>query len=110
MAKLLGQVMTIQVNIGEAKTRLSELVAASERGETVAIARAGKVVAQLVAPVGGQPETRAQAVERRRAVFKLFGELYRASGVTDPDDVALRPSMTDEEVEERWQRKFGPAA
>jgi prevent-host-death family protein len=37
-----------QVNIHEAKTRLSELIAAVEAGEEVVIARAGKRVARLV--------------------------------------------------------------
>lgn len=38
-----------QVNIHEAKTRLSELIAAVEAGEEVVIARAGKRVARLIA-------------------------------------------------------------
>ena len=37
-----------QVNIHEAKTRLSQLIAAAERGEEVVIARAGKPVARVV--------------------------------------------------------------
>lgn len=40
--------MTIQVNIHEAKTRLSELLKAVEQGEDVIIARAGKPVAQIL--------------------------------------------------------------
>lgn len=40
----------ITVNVQEAKTRLSELLARVERGEEVVIARAGKPVAYL-APV-----------------------------------------------------------
>jgi prevent-host-death family protein len=39
--------MTITVNIGEAKTRLSELVAKVEAGEKVLIARDNKPVARL---------------------------------------------------------------
>jgi prevent-host-death family protein len=39
----------MQVNMHEAKTRLSELVAAAERGEEVLIARNGKPAARLVA-------------------------------------------------------------
>jgi prevent-host-death family protein len=35
------------VNIHDAKTRLSQLVARAERGERITIARAGKPVAQL---------------------------------------------------------------
>jgi prevent-host-death family protein len=38
-----------EVNLGEAKARLSELVARAEAGETVYIKRRGKAVARLVA-------------------------------------------------------------
>jgi prevent-host-death family protein len=41
--------MAIQINMHEAKSRLSELVAATERGEDVVLARNGKAVARLVA-------------------------------------------------------------
>ena len=37
-----------QVNVQEAKTRLSDLLARSERGEEIIIARAGRPVARLV--------------------------------------------------------------
>jgi len=40
--------MTIQVNIHEAKTTLSKLIEAAERGEDVVIARAGKPAVRLV--------------------------------------------------------------
>jgi prevent-host-death family protein len=39
----------MQVNMHEAKTRLSELVAAAERGEDIVIARDGAPAARLVA-------------------------------------------------------------
>jgi len=42
----------MQVNMHEAKTRLSELVLAAERGEDVIIARDGKPAARLVAITG----------------------------------------------------------
>lgn len=42
----------------EAKTRLSELVAAAERGEEVLIARDGKPAARLVALVKEHPAVR----------------------------------------------------
>ena len=44
----------ILVNTHEAKTRLSELLAAVERGERVRICRAGKPVADLM-PVRSKP-------------------------------------------------------
>ena len=47
------------VNMHDAKTRLSKLVARAERGERITIARAGKPVAQL----GPAPKTK----RRRRS-------------------------------------------
>lgn len=43
--------MSIQVNVQEAKTRLSQILAQAERGEDVVIARDGTPIARLV-PVG----------------------------------------------------------
>lgn len=39
--------MTIQVNVQEAKTRLSELLSRVEAGEDVVIARSGRPIAHL---------------------------------------------------------------
>lgn len=41
--------MTDQVNVHEAKTRLSELLARVERGDEIVIARGGRPIARLVA-------------------------------------------------------------
>ena len=46
--------MTIQLNVQEAKTRLSEVLAQVEAGEDVVIARSGKPVVRLV-PVAEPP-------------------------------------------------------
>jgi prevent-host-death family protein len=40
--------MAIQVNVQDAKTRLSELLVRVEHGEEVTIARSGKPIAKLV--------------------------------------------------------------
>ena len=40
--------MTVQVNVQEAKTRLSQLLARAENGEEVVIARDGTPIAALV--------------------------------------------------------------
>ena len=61
------------VPIYEAKNRLSELVAAVEKGETVAITRRGRPVARLVADTGDAPE---QLPQRQRAAAAL-AELRR---------------------------------
>ena len=39
--------MTIQVNVGEAKTQLSQLLARVSRGEEVVIAKSGTPIARL---------------------------------------------------------------
>ena len=41
--------MTEQVNVQDAKTRLSELLARVERGHEIVIARSGRPVARLIA-------------------------------------------------------------
>ena len=53
------------VNIHEAKTHLSRLVERVERGEEIAIARAGRPVARLV-PFRARPEPRAPGLWRGR--------------------------------------------
>jgi prevent-host-death family protein len=46
------------VNVHEAKTQLSKLIAAAERGEDVIIAKAGKPVVRLVAVQSAAPQPR----------------------------------------------------
>ena len=48
----------MQMNIAEAKAKLSELVAAAERGEEVLIARGGKPVVRLVSAQAKGPAFR----------------------------------------------------
>jgi prevent-host-death family protein len=56
--------MTVQFNVQEAKTRLSQILAQTEQGEDVVIARDGRPIARLVLvgdppprPVGFVPGT-----------------------------------------------------
>lgn len=78
----------IQVNVHEAKSTLSALLEAVERGEEVVIANRGRPVARL---------TRLAPVARKR-VFGAFAP--RAAGFDKRDiDAALRP-MNDAELEE----------
>lgn len=49
--------MSIQVNIAEAKAKLSELVARAEAGEDVLLARAGKPIVRLQ-PLASPPKRR----------------------------------------------------
>ena len=64
-----------QVNIYEAKTRLSELVARAAKGETIVIAKAGEPVAQL-GPIQN---------ERKKIKFgTLKGKIKIAGDFDDP--------------------------
>lgn len=73
----------VQVNIYEAKTRLSELVEQARRGETIVIARAGVPAARLV-PLESGPK-------RRIHYGAMKGELKIAADFDAPlDDQTLR--------------------
>lgn len=48
----------MQMNIVEAKAKLSELVAAAERGEEVILARGGRPVVRLVPVIPSKPRFR----------------------------------------------------
>lgn len=97
--------MTIHVNIGEAKTRLSELVAAAMRGEEVVVSKAGEPQVRL------EPVANADtAADKERRVQKRMSALGMWKHMFDGADFVVPPSMTDEEIEERWNRKFGPAS
>ena len=78
--------MTITVNIGEAKTRLSELVAKVEAGEDVVIARDNRPVARL-APLAER--------ERARAVVE--------EAVAARDSGRIKPVTREERV--AWRRE-----
>lgn len=72
----------MHVNIGEAKTRLSELVAAAVRGEVVVIAKDGKPQAKLVPVESAAEEERQRAIAKRRAAFGKFAKEFEGLDVT----------------------------
>lgn len=78
--------MTITVNIGDAKTRLSELIARVEAGEDVIIARDGTPVVRL-APLA--------AAERARALIE--------EALAERDSGAILPVTRDEIL--AWRRE-----
>jgi prevent-host-death family protein len=63
-----------QVNVHEAKTHFSELVARVERGEEIVIARAGTPVAKLV-PLTALP---------RRPLGLFKGQIWMSDDFDDP--------------------------
>jgi prevent-host-death family protein len=73
----------MQMNIAEAKAKLSELIAAAERGEDAVIARGGKPVVRLVS---------AQAKGSAFRVGIAEGEVTRVPNFLEPmaeDEIAL---------------------
>jgi prevent-host-death family protein len=62
------------VNIHSAKTQLSKLIEAAERGEEVIIARAGTPVAKLVALQNSKPVRKAGRMKGRFEVPDSFFE------------------------------------
>lgn len=73
----------MQMNIAEAKAKLSELIAAAERGEEVLIARGGKPVVRVVMAQPPNPSFR---------IGIAAGEVDRIPDFLEPmpeDEIAL---------------------
>ncbi len=79
--------MTIQMNIAEAKAKLSELVARAESGEEVIIARDGKPVVTL------SPRA---PLERRLGLWDHLGENL-------PENLFVGPDPEIEEAMVIWE-------
>lgn len=97
------------VNVHAAKTNLSSLLEAVERGEEIVIARAGAPVAKLVGYTGPGP---------RRPLGLLRGKMWAAPDAWDPDPELERlfyegdprfPSKLDEAVAPDEAREPPPA-
>ena len=100
--------MTIHVNIGEAKTRLSELIAAAVAGEEVILDKAGEPQVRLQVVEELARRRGEELAEKRRRAFEENAMKY--AHLQGSDATIVPPSMTDEEYEERIRRKFGPPA
>lgn len=96
--------MTIHVNIGEAKTRLSELLAAAARGEEVIVNKAGVPFATLVPTPEAMAIARDLRAAKRRAAFGCLAEKYKDH---PPEAFDVPVSMTDEDFDARIARKLG---
>ena len=94
-----------QFNIGEAKTRLSELVAAAVRGEEVILARAGAPQVRL-SPIAEASANHAEArAAKRRVAFGIF----RSLGGERAIDVR-HIKLEDVELQKSYRTKFGDPA
>lgn len=94
--------MTIHVNIGEAKTRLSELVAASLRGEEVVLNRAGRPVARLVPIAEASDEDRKARAAKRLAFIGKYRDAFKGY------DTSIDALKADRRPEDRERRALGP--
>ena len=99
--------MTIHVNIGEAKTRLSQMTAAALRGEDVVLDKDGATYVRLVAVSEAQELEREARAAKRLAAIGFAREKYAH---LPPEARDVPPSMTDAELEQRLQQKFGATA
>ena len=84
-----GCIMAKIVNIHEAKTQFSKLIARVQRGEEVVIGKAGKPVAKLVTVVDP---------ERASSFGSLQGQI-RIADDFDSVDTQIEESFYDSEVE-----------
>jgi antitoxin (DNA-binding transcriptional repressor) of toxin-antitoxin stability system len=89
--------MSVQVNMAEAKARLSELVSLAEAGQIVIIARAGRPAAELrvVATAGKKPK------HRRIGALAHLGALTQeeATLFLEPDPELERLARSEDEDE-----------
>lgn len=95
--------MTIHVNIGEAKTRLSELLAAAARGEEVIVNKAGVPFVTLVPTPEAMAIARETRAAKRQAAFGCLAEKYK-DYPAEAFDIPL--SMTDADYDARIARKL----
>ena len=96
--------MATHVNIGEAKTRLSQLVAAAIAGEDVVLDKAGQPQVRLV-PVEAvaQAETERRAAKRRSAIG-MFADAYKGF------DLSLEALKADRDPDRRERKIVDGAA
>jgi antitoxin (DNA-binding transcriptional repressor) of toxin-antitoxin stability system len=94
--------MTINVNIGEAKTRLSELVTLALAGEEVVLQKAGVPKLVLMRVEDAERMKREEMARRRVANIGKYCEAYAG---LDLSLDALKAERGD--PEERYRRKFG---
>ena len=97
--------MTKHFNVGEAKAKLSQLISSAKRGEDVVIDHDGKPQVRLVRIDSVDGAERARRAQKRASAFGMWREAFRGWPESE-----IGPAMTDEDVEARWKRKFGPAA
>lgn len=100
--------MAVQMNIAEAKAKLSELVARAEAGEEVVIARDGKPVVVLKPANDAQPSL---PQPRRLGALAHLGPIWEAPDAWDDDEEAARyaEQSFDEDLADENSASSAPA-
>ncbi len=91
--------MGIHVNIGEAKNRLSELIAASLRGEEVILSKAGKPVARILALESAVSDEKERLFAERKAKWDAWIGSGKGKLPSNAGDLFLEPTYTDDEMD-----------
>lgn len=94
--------MTIHVDSADFGKRMTELVAAAIRGETVVLDEAGRPQVQLVRMNAAADETLDAIRTRRSAAFGIWSTAFDGF---DTSIAALKADHAD--PDERFRRKFG---
>lgn len=97
--------MAIEVNIAEAKARLSELVAASLKGEEVVLSRAGVPQARIVPMAEAEAAMIEARAAKRRAAFGKYRKDFEGF---DTSVEAFQNLYPDPDAE--YERNFGAPA
>lgn len=87
--------MTLHVNIGEAKTRLSQLVAAALRGEQVVLDRNGQPQVKLVPVAEASEAERVRLAEQRRAFVAKWAADFHGYNI-GPEEVRAAREYSEE--------------
>ncbi|MEO7505171.1 MAG: type II toxin-antitoxin system prevent-host-death family antitoxin [Sphingomicrobium sp.] len=87
--------MTKHFNVGEAKAKLSQLIAAVRRGEDVVIDHDGKPQVRLVLVEEASEAERRRLAAKRRSAFGLFKKNFEGLDVT-PDWIREQRDYSEE--------------
>ncbi len=74
--------MTLHFNVGEAKAKLSQLIAAVRRGEDVVIDHDGKPQVRLVLVEAAEQAERERLIAKRRAFIGKYAKEFAGIDVT----------------------------
>jgi prevent-host-death family protein len=87
--------MTIHVNIGEAKTRLSQLIAVALRGEQVVLDKNGEPQVRLVPVADASASERERVIAKRRAFVGRWAKALQNVG-TSPEAIRAERDYSEE--------------